>query len=133
MSDKRTLSDYRQLLHQAQTEIWRSIKAFGELLVEAHKELSAIEWEELLSELRKDHTKAELDAAMAVGDGGLDEKLFPSGVVHSKVMNMTRTDQKRLLDGEKFQVYSDSSPSAEHAEYKTWTEMTREQKEPSHF
>jgi len=124
----RNLSEYRKLIHDAQSDIWKSIKSFGELLVSAKKDLSAMDWETLWAELRQDHTKAELDAAIAVGDGGLDERLFPSGVAHSKVMNMLRTDQDRLLSQERFRVYSDRSPNVSDAESKTWAAMSREQR-----
>lgn len=127
-AEPRTLDEYRKAIKDAQGDIWDSISVLGRLLVSARKRLSAEDWLTLWDELRQDYREAELKAAIAVGDGGLDPRLFPAGIIHSKVMNMTREDQERLLSGEKFWVYSDHSDDMKKAVERTWNDMTRAQR-----
>lgn len=98
------------------------IQFWGEALVKVRGNETAIIWDQLRGMLGMTHRDAEIDAAIAVGEGRLDAGLFPDGVTHSKILALNPDDQARLLSTERFQTYTDSG-TGEVVTLK-WREMT---------
>lgn len=115
--------------------IWKEsvlggITIWGQALVKARENASAPVWEATRKRLEMTHKAAEIDSAIAVGEGRLDPALFPDGVTHSKVLSLNSRDQQRLLSGERFDVYEDLEGSVQpgdHGLY-SWLAMTAPQR-----
>lgn len=123
MSSK-TLEEYKSELGPIVQGVFDALTELGEKLVRADKDLSHADYEELWTWLRQWFTDADLRAAVAVGKGELDVRLFPHGTRNSKVMSLPRSEQNRLLSNEKFEVYNNFGGVDE----RTWAEMTPDQR-----
>jgi hypothetical protein len=119
-----TLTDYKAELETLMHDLWVRIEKLGEKLVRADKDLSGEDNRALHAWLRTWWTEADLRAAMAVGRGELDARLFPHGTRNSKVMALPAAEQKRLLSDEKFIVYNNFGG----IDKRTWAEMTPDQR-----
>jgi hypothetical protein len=120
MTEHVGLDWYKSQADSIATQVFASLKALGELILKAAKDLQHEEFEEFEAYLLTTWTRSDLRAARAVAKGDLDARLFPAGVRNSKVLSLSEQDQQRLLSDEHFQVWGNDG----RARSKTWGEMS---------
>jgi len=124
---KKTVEQYFEEARSCVGDIHKTIKKLGNILSDARKMLATEEYDEFVTRLRTDlHlTKSDIEAAMMVNAGTLDERLFFSGVALSKILTLNKTDQDRLLSGLKFPLLMPDGS----VEKKSWADMTLKERD----
>ena len=119
---KKTADNYFDEIRECVVDLHRTVHKVGGILTEARKTLTTDEYSVFVSRLRSELqlTMNDIDAAIKVADGSLDEKLFFSGVASSKILTLKKLDQQRLLSKEKFPLLMTDG----NVERKAWADMT---------
>ena len=114
------VESYKKKLDGCLLAIGSQIKVLGEVLSEAFETLQGPQYSELENYLfDRGLTSSDIKAAVAVAKGELDGSLFFMGVASSKILNLGKVDQNRLLSGEQFDVRKPDNT----VESLRWSEM----------
>jgi len=124
LSDERTVAYWIRELDRAGDrllDVEGDVRNLADKLAQAEKNLSGPDFKIIQAHMmaRFSFTKADIKAYIDMSLGKLDPRLLLAGAKSSKIMNMSRDDQDRLLTEEVFEVYDNTGQVREV----TWAHM----------